>query len=181
MKKKNHRKTLMNILLILLFAGLLASFCGCAHTMQEEDTGNSKISPAQAEPDRTGGQVANPLADLKVSFKLDPRLTRSLYMGDRWISPPTYNSTVHEGRKITIEARAHGVDSYGRPVAVNLRWIPSDPDMVSVSPSQGSQVSITIYGGGQSSLKVVSQGWEGKELFIKATEKDDTIQAKIWQ
>ena len=56
--------------------------------------------------------VASDLNDIKVSFKLDPRLTRSMYMGDRWISKTTFLSTIQEGSEHTVEVRAQGLDSY---------------------------------------------------------------------
>jgi hypothetical protein len=30
------------------------------------------------------------LTAVNIVFKLDPRLSRGLYMGDRWVSPPTF-------------------------------------------------------------------------------------------
>ncbi len=119
------------------------------------------------------------LADINVSFKLDPRLTRGLYMGDRWVSPPTY-SGVQDG-KFTVDARVQGVDAKGEPVDISPKWIPSDPKMVTVSPGQGNAVQITVQRAGQSSLQVTSQGFT-RTLSIKAAAyRGNAIQAEISQ
>jgi FKBP-type peptidyl-prolyl cis-trans isomerase FklB len=78
---------------------------------------------------------ASDLRDIKMSFKLDPRLTRGRYMGDRWVSPPTYTGVRQEGKEYAVEARAEGLDAKGRPMRISPEWIPSDPGMVTVSPA----------------------------------------------
>jgi hypothetical protein len=104
---------------------------------------------------------------IKVSFKLDPRITRGMYMGDRWVSPPTYIGT-QAGKEITVEARVEGLDAGGKLTGASPAWTPEDPDMVRVSPGQGRQVRITVRRAGQSILKVTSPGFS-RELSIKAT------------
>jgi hypothetical protein len=118
-----------------------------------------------------GGTPAVPsIAGFQVSFKLDPRLTRGLYMGERWVSPPTY-SGVQDGKAFTVEARVQGREA---------RWIPSDPEMVAVSPSQGQEVTITVKRAGQSRLRVASDG-VSKELAIKAAYQGTAIRVEIVQ
>lgn len=114
---------------------------------------------------------------IQISYKLDPRLTSGLYMGERWVSPPTY-TCVQAGKSCTVEARAQGLDAKGKPFAISPEWIPEDPDMVTVSPRQGYAVKITVQRAGQTSLKVSSEG-VSKELAIKAAYKGDTIQVEI--
>jgi FKBP-type peptidyl-prolyl cis-trans isomerase FklB len=117
------------------------------------------------------------LADIKVSFKLDPRLTQGLYMGERWVSPATYTGTTGQD---TVEARILGMNAQGKPVSVSPRWIPSDPEMVTVSPGQGGQVTITVKRAGESRLQVTSAG-VSKELLVKATQRDKIMQVEIAQ
>jgi FKBP-type peptidyl-prolyl cis-trans isomerase len=123
---------------------------------------------APAAADKTG---------IQVSFKLDPRLTQGQYMGERWVSPPTYTTTLD-----TVEARVAGVDPKGRIGNISAKWIPSDPDMVTVSPGQGQEVKITVKRAGVSSLKVVSQG-VSKALSVKATvtHEGKALQMEITQ
>ena len=120
---------------------------------------------------------AAPPTDIKVSFKLDPRVTRGMYMGDRWISPPTY-ARIGEGKECTVEARVEVLDANGKRVDISPEWIPADPEMVTVSPGQGKEMNITVRRAGQSSLKVASPGFS-KELIVKATYEGSTIKVEI--
>ncbi len=140
-------------------------------------------SAKQAAPQNKAVPAAMPrpaaLVDINVSFKLDPRLTRGLYMGERWGSPPTY-SGVQEG-VFSVDARVQGLDAKGQPLDISPKWIPSDPKMVTVSPSQGNAVQITVHRAGQSSLQVTSQGFT-RTLSIKAAAyRGNAIQAEISQ
>lgn len=132
---------------------------------------------------RTAGTVqaepAASLAAIKVLFKMDPRLTRSLYMGDRWVSPPTYTG-VQQGT-FTVDAVAKGSDAQGRTVKVNPQWIPDDGSMVTVAPGQGPAVVISVQRAGQTRLRVVSGGVT-KTLEIRATRPaDSALQVNITQ
>ena len=128
----------------------------------------------------TDAVPASGLRDIKASFKLDPRLTRGLYMGDRWVSPPTYTGVRQEGKEYAVEAKVHGVDARGRRIFINPEWIPSDPEMVAVSPAEGDAVEIVVKRIGESTLKVAARGFD-KELLIKATNKGNAIQVEISQ
>jgi hypothetical protein len=114
---------------------------------------------------------------MAVSFKLDPRLTQGLYMGDRWVSPPTYVGATAQD---TVEARVQGLDAQGKARSVKPEWIPADPGMVAVTPALGDQVKITVRRAGESKLNVVSAG-VSKELSIKAVYQDNAIRVEIAQ
>ena len=141
-------------------------------------------------PDASG-----PLADVAVSFKLDQRITRSLYMGDRWFSPATFTTTQDVDR-INVEVRAVGRDARGQDARIDPEWIAADPKMVTVSPARGSQVTITVHRAGETSLRLVqpltasarSVAGDGggeqaivKELAIRAWNQGSAIQAEISQ
>jgi hypothetical protein len=145
-----------------------------------------RVRSEKAAPNRPGPTAMSipvgSAADIKVAFKLDPRLTRSLYMGDRWVSPPTY-SGLQEG-EFTVEARAHGHDGGGRPVAATVNWRPADRQIVSVSPGQGNAVTITVHRAGESRLRLTIESdakevLVSKELSIKAWYRGTAIQAEI--
>lgn len=188
-KKKPDNEALTIIFLILALAGTIFFSNGCARASGNKDSVKADVSVNQEAPDngvKPEGSDDNAvpataaLTDIKVTYKLDPRLTRSLYMGDRWVSPPTYTSTVQAGKEITVEARARGIDARGKTMNINPKWIPADPEMVAVSPQQGRQVKITVRRAGKSSLEVASQGFS-KKLSIKATYKSNLIQVEISQ
>jgi hypothetical protein len=119
------------------------------------------------------------LTDIKVSFKLDPRITQGTYMGERWVSPPVY-TRVGEGKELAVEARVHGIDARGKSMNIRAKWMPSDPGMVTVSPGQGDDIKITVHRAGQCSLEVNSQGFS-KKLSIKAKYEGSGIQVEISQ
>jgi len=104
------------------------------------------------------------LTDIRFSFKLDPRLLGGTYAAERWISPPTYDGSAAQD---TVEARAIGVGAKREPVRIIPRWIPSDPEMVTVTPEQGAVVKIKVTKAGESKLEVASGGIS-KELLIKS-------------
>jgi len=129
----------------------------------------------QAAPKAPGA-----LTGIAVSFKQDPRLTKGLYMGERWVSPPLYQPAVQEGKTLTVEARVHGVDAKGNKMKIKPEWTPSDPEMVAVTPGEGSDVKIAVKRAGKSTLKVAAPG-VSKELSIKATEEGNAIRVEITQ
>ncbi len=122
----------------------------------------------------SGIQTATPAPKIVVLFKLDPSLTRGMYMGDRWASPPTY-TTSQPGKTSTIEAKVESLDK-----GISPTWTSSDPKMVTVSPQQGHQVTITVLRAGQSTLKVAFEG-ASKTISIKAKYEGDAIQVEISQ
>jgi hypothetical protein len=92
------------------------------------------------------------------SFRLWlPRLTGNTYMGERWVSPPVYD-IVSTGLSYSLPTKVEGRDANGLPVAISPDWIPADPAMVTVSPTLGSAVTITVQSPGETSLQIASEG-----------------------
>jgi len=186
MKKSNTVGVLPAASLILTVTVSLLAFNACAWALETRASMKANFSGGQEAPDldvrqKGEGSKAVPtdgtLTDIVFSFKLDPGITRGLYMGDRWVSPPTFTS-VREGKQITINIRAQGMDARGKSRKVSAEWMPSDPTMITVSPSRGREVEITVLHAGQSSLKATSQG-VSRELSIKAVYRDNAIQVEI--
>jgi hypothetical protein len=82
-----------------------------------------------------------------------------------WVSPPTYIGATAQD---TIEARAVAVDASGTLTNVSPDWIPSDPDMVAVTPGRGTQVTISVKRAGESLLSVIAPE-ASKELRVQAS------------
>jgi FKBP-type peptidyl-prolyl cis-trans isomerase len=123
--------------------------------------------------------IVRALTAIDISFKLDPRLTQGLYLGERWVSPPTYSSA-GTSQSVTINARAHGRDATGKTVTIRPKWIATDPEMVTVTPDEGNAVSIMVRRVGQSSLRVTSQD-VSRQLTINATSIGNVLQVQIGQ
>ncbi len=120
------------------------------------------------------------VAGLQVAYRLDPWLISGNYGSGFWASPPVLGPATQGGGIFTLETRAEGLDAQGQPVAVNPQWIASDPGMVTVSPGQGSQVTITIQGAGQSTLRLASDTVT-KDLVIKAASQGGVLTVEIAQ
>lgn len=112
-------------------------------------------SPGDAARPPAPSPVLRGAGGIKISFKLDPRLTRSLHMGTRWVSPPSYVAS-HGGNLYTVQARADGVAA-GRGIR-DPTWLASEPDMVAVTPDRGREVEIAVLREGRSTLTVEEGG-----------------------
>jgi len=151
-------------------------------TLLTEPEARAAVNALQGElkKKQVAQKAPGALTGFAVSFKVDPRLTKGLYMGDRWVSPPTFTSTFQEGKETTVEARVPGVDAKGNKMKIKPKWTPSDPEMVTVTPGEGSDVKIAVKRAGKSTLKVAAPG-ASKELSIKATEEGDVLRVEITQ
>ena len=149
-------------------------------TLLTESEARSAVNMLQRELKRkqiAPQSVSTAPTGIEITFKLDTRLTRGMYMGDRWVSPPTFIQ-VGTGKEVTVVARTQGLDAAGRKVNVVPEWIPEDSEMVTVNPGPGSEVRITVRREGQSRLKVVAPG-VSEQLDIKASVMGDNLQVEI--
>ncbi len=138
----------------------------------------NETSAGTANDATTEQQPAVDVTDIKVSFKLDPRLMGGTYAQPGWVAPPVYEGI--QGQNIIV-AKADGFDEKGQLIeGIEPQWIPEDPDMVSVSPGEGGSVKITINGPTESGLKLV-YGEFSKTLSVTATTDNDILQIKISQ
>ncbi len=156
---------LTKLVLILSLAGSALPLAGRARAPESEAP-----KPEKAEATAVG---------LAFSFKLDPRITRAQYMGDRWVSLTTY-SINQNGTSATVDARAHVTDVTGQQVPVRPRWRPADPAMVTVTPDEGSDVTITVHRAGESRLQVTADG-VSRDLTVKAVQNKDLLMVEIAQ
>ena len=119
-------------------------------------------------------------ATIAVFYRLDPWLLAGTYTQGIWVSPPILGPTTQNGNTFTVETRAQGLDAQGQPMDISFQWIPSDPEMVTVSPGQSNNVKITVQRAGESSLRVTSEA-VSKELFIKAAYQGSVLVVEIAQ
>lgn len=101
---------------------------------------------------------------IQLTYKRDPRMVDSTRGIGPWVAGPNYGGATAQD---TVEVRAEGADAAGKPAKISPQWTPSDPEMVTVSPSQGDDVKITIHRAGESKLKITYQG-VSKELLVTA-------------
>lgn len=120
-------------------------------------------------------------AGIEVTFKLDPRLTRSLYMGDRWVSPQTFTQVQENGLPLVVGGRTYDVDARGEAVITSSAWVAADSSMLTITPGLGDDVNITVNHPGNSIMTVSSQGGS-KTLGVSARYiADNTLVVDISQ
>jgi hypothetical protein len=118
------------------------------------------------------------VANIQLSFKLDPRLAGPTYGStERWVSPPTYTGA-HAQQ--TVDAMAQAIDARGRPTKAAVQWAASDPEMVTVAPAPGGKVTITVKRAGESSLTVKS-GEASRKLAVRAVQPNGVWRVSISQ
>jgi FKBP-type peptidyl-prolyl cis-trans isomerase FklB len=114
----------------------------------------------------TAQEAAHPAAvkEIQLSFKRDPRMIDPYRGIGPWVTGSNYTGATAQD---TVEAHAEGVDAAGKPAKISPEWKASNAEMVTVSPSQGDDVKITVHKAGESRLKIAYQGLS-KELVVRA-------------
>lgn len=155
----------------LVLACLVAALsCGTGDSHEPAPPGSAGDAGPQpdpvADPQRPDAAATDGLV---VSFLLDPRITTSVYTGERWVTPETF-TLVHEGDVVPVHARAHLAAPSGM-TDVSATWTPADADMLSVSLADAHQVEITVRRAGQTAL-MVTHGESSRTLTVTASHDD---------
>jgi hypothetical protein len=133
-----------------------------------------------AQAQQAASPEAAALKGIKVSFQVDPRVTRGMYMGEQWVSPPNYIRVQEGENKLIVPAQAMGLDAKGGQVKINPTWKPGNADIVQVSPAQGPKVELTVLKEGQTDL-TVTLGGVSKKLTVKAVRQHGSLRVDISQ
>ncbi len=151
--------------------------------------GATRLTPAEARAAVNrlqGGLKRSPAlpatetpSEIAVSFKLDPRLTRGMYMGDRWVSPPTY-TRVQSGDALVVEARAETQNTSGQKGAASPTWASGNTAVLKVSPSTGRDVLLTVVGEGRTDL-TLNEGDVSKALSVEVVRQEGVLRVDISQ
>ena len=144
-------------------------------TAVERTEGTSMASLPPARPEAAG---ATRPPRLKVAFQLDPALTQGLYLGQRWVHPPTFDF-VQPGVAFVVRAKAQRVDSASERQDVSGDWAASNPEMVAIDRGPG-EVTLTIREAGDSELVVQAAG-ERNVLRVHAEQRPDAMRVRITQ
>ena len=93
---------------------LITVLSSCGGSTRKAETSPAPSTKETTNPVVVSQEEAAPaessLKNVKVYFKLDSRITRGMFMGDRWVSPPTYAPGPQSGKEYVLDARAEGVD-----------------------------------------------------------------------
>jgi FKBP-type peptidyl-prolyl cis-trans isomerase FklB len=119
---------------------------------------------AQTPQNSVRSMQGGALRDIQLSFKRDPRVVDPFRGIGEWVNGSTYAGATAQD---TVEVRVNGLDAAGRALKIGPQWSASDAEMVTISPSQGDDVKITVHKEGESNLKVSYHGFS-KELVVRA-------------
>jgi hypothetical protein len=128
----------------------------------------------------SAAQGARP-EDFRLYFKLDPRLTQGLQMGERLVSPDTFYTTLQAGTELTIEAEGRDLDIVGDKKDVPVTVVAADPANVEVSRGAGNRVKVKLRGCGKThGLRANGHG-SSKQITVTTICEGETIRAVITQ
>jgi FKBP-type peptidyl-prolyl cis-trans isomerase len=119
---------------------------------------------AQCSQEAAPRAPAAGVVEIQLSFKRDPRMVDPTRGIGPWVSGSKYGGATAQD---TVEVRAAGVDAAGKPAKISPEWTPSDLEMVTVTPTQGDDVKITVHRAGESKLRITYQALS-TELMVKA-------------
>jgi hypothetical protein len=159
----------------------LADGLNGARTLLSKEEARAVVQRMQAElkqrrVTREKPRPAAPAA-IQVSFKLDPRLTKSLYMGERWAPAATYTSaSTSDPRAITLHARARSTVAPASKFSPT--WSPSNPAMVAISPVQGAEVTLSVRSAGESTV-TVKHGGASSTFAVKTVGEGDSWRVDV--
>lgn len=172
-------KRLLQLALVLVLVILAYAVATWRESRGAAD-GAASAAPAVA-PSTNAAPAASvrPQRRLAVAFRLDPAVTRSLYLGDRWVSPPTFRFA-QSGDRYVVQAKLQHVDPHGERVDLSGDWSTPDPGMIAIERHDYGQVTLVIRRAGTTQLRV-SAGGASKVLPVHATRTADAMEVTITQ
>src|SRR5712691_4788450 len=107
--------------------------------------------PVIAQSSQTTARPASTASatGIQLNFKRDPRLVDPFRGTGPWVEGSSYTGATAQD---TVEVRAAGIGPGGKPTKINPEWTASDPEMVTISPSQGDDVKVVVHKAGESTL-----------------------------
>lgn len=102
--------------------------------------------------------AADDFIAIQVSYKLDPRITGGVHVGERWVSPPMYD-IISSRATYTIEARVEGVSATGERSTIPAVWLAANRGVARITPTHDNIVAIQIYAQGDTHLEVSAAGF----------------------
>ncbi|MGN6514072.1 MAG: hypothetical protein ACTHKZ_10960 [Lysobacteraceae bacterium] len=163
------------VLALLAVAGFVLTRRIAPHPGQAQASTPSATAAALAQG---GAPPPAPAPRLSVAFRLDPALTRGIYLGQRWVSPPEFHFA-QQGARFVVEAKAQDVDADGTRLDVGGDWSTSDPEMVAISRHPGG-VTLEMREAGESEL-TVRAGGASRTLRVSAERLPDAMRVRISQ
>lgn len=156
---------------------------GASSDARPESTREATAAPRSATPGNAASAPVAAAAEqpsrLRVAFQLDRALTQGHYLGERWVSPPTFHFA-QAGSRYTVRARLRQVDALGERIDVSGDWATGDPDILAITRLDDGLVQLDILQPGTTEL-IVSAGGERKVLQVAARRTPDAMDVAFRQ
>lgn len=134
---------------------------------------------APSAPSEASRVPAQPKQRMVVAFKIDPDLMRGSFLGDRWVSPPTFEFA-QPGREYTTHAKLQEIGEDGTRTDLTGDWSTSAPEMIAISHDPAGQVTIVVRQAGEGQL-IAAAGGQRKVLQVRATRTADAMEVAFVQ
>lgn len=180
--KRIPRSLLMGVAVVLAAVLLTAAYSRRASEVRAHDSAlvpQASAAGSQGSlPGNTPG-AASQAPRMVVTFRLDPAVTRGLYLGDRWVSPPTFHFA-QPGSQYVFQAKLQSIDAHDDRVDLSGDWSTDDPEMIAIERHDHGAVTIVVRRAGEGRL-FVSAGSTRKVLQVQARQTEDAMDVRIAQ
>ena len=178
--KRVPRSLLVGMAVVLAAVSLTAAYSRRAPEARDGSLRPAAISTVES-PAFSGSaqQPAGQTSQMIVTFRLDPAVTRGLYLGDRWVSPSTFHFA-QPGTQYVVQAKLQSVDAQDDRVDLSADWSTDDPEMIAIERHDHGAVTIVIRRAGEGRL-FVSAGGTRKVLQVNARQTEDAMDVRIVQ
>jgi len=178
--KRIPRSLLVGTAVVLAAVSLTAAYSRRAPEARGDALAPSAPLAANQQAALAGTQNAAVQAPkMVVTFRLDPAVTRGLYLGDRWVSPATFHFA-QPGTRYVVQAKLQSIDARDDRIDLSGDWSTDDPEMIAIERHDHGAVTIVIRRAGEGRL-FVSAGGTRKVLQVKARQTEDAMDVRIVQ
>ena len=160
--------------LVFLAVGLATA--GLRTTAQSPVPLRGSASPPKAPPTQRPGQRK---PKLEVAFRLDTDLTRGLFLGERWVSPPSF-FFAQPGTQYVAQGKAQYVDAFGERTDVAADWATSVPDMIALTRHASGDATIVVRSPGEGDFTVATR-YGTNRVQVHARQAGDGMQVDFRQ
>jgi hypothetical protein len=161
-----------SVALVLVAIGLAAANGLRQPTPAVDSTVRASPMPAAA------AQIARK-PKVVIAVRLDPDVTRAMFLGDRWVSPPSY-VFAQPGSDYVALAKAQYIDELGERMDLDGAWTATNPAMVGLTRYENGQVMVVVRRTGESELRVdTSRG--SRNMHVRARQVNGGMQVEFNQ
>lgn len=162
--------------LVLLAVGLATADGLRTTTLGPVPSRHSAPLPAISPAIQRAGQRKPEVA---VAFRLDPDLTRGLFLGERWVSPPSF-FFAQPGLQYVAQGKAQYVDAFGERVDVDADWATSDSELITLTEHVSGDATIVVRHPGDGEFTVATR-YGTRRVQVHARQVGDGMQVDFRQ